>query len=417
MMRLRYFDDYLVENVLVFKNTSQYDTVISRKIVADKILEFRYSLMDLAKDKAYFYMFYAEKGTVLNLKLENFELIDLDHKPYLFVSNFLDIDNSMFSNNKNGNFADLYDGNEHILYRNFQIIDSLQLLEKIDGHTVSLWKEIVNNFYIERLTRLNYTDHTTYIDSLTKKLEKLLLQKTETNSPALASAIYSLIHYSQIKNKVTDNIYTSLIEIIKLNTEKRYKCGIAFNLLHNFPEKSSALYLKSYELFKNNLPDSNFQDQEYAKAIIPNQKTFDRSIIKLFTINNAVVTLDDVFKKHKGKIIMFDFWATWCIPCIEEMLYLEITKKKFLNKNIVFISIALDKDVKSMEWKNLSARLKITGDQYRVIEKSNKAISNYYGIVIIPKYMLFDQKGMLINDDFVKPSDKSFDEKILKYVN
>ena len=63
---------------------------------------------------------------------------------------------------------------------------------------------------------------------------------------------------------------------------------------------------------------------------------------------NQINSLEDSeFQKkylNNNKIICINLWATWCVPCIEEMPALNEIKKKYKNKNIEFISFSLDSD-------------------------------------------------------------------------
>lgn len=46
--------------------------------------------------------------------------------------------------------------------------------------------------------------------------------------------------------------------------------------------------------------------------------------------------------KWQGKVIVLNFWATWCVPCLEEMPIFERVHKKFTEKGVVFVGLAAD---------------------------------------------------------------------------
>ena len=417
-MRLRYYDDFLVEKVLSFRNASEKDSVLTEKIYSDHILEVKYSVMDAAANKEYFNVLYLKKGDSINIALEEFQLKNQTDNKFLFVSDFLEVNSSIFRHaDITKGLRDQMNSNRITLRSNLTKIDSLLAQKKITDSVADLWKEVSNNFYYLKQSRLNYTSNPKDLDTLVSELKSALAKKTNINSTFLSQAIVVVANYNKTHANLNDNLNTFVNEVININTEKRYKAGVAFQALKAFPEKKSTLYLETYNLFKNKLNDSAFMAKSYANEIIPIQKSFDQTAIKLITPDKASLTLADIFRNNKGKVIVFDLWASWCVPCIAEFPYLEKTKARLATKNISFIGIGLDKDIKEKDWKDILAKSKVsTKNQFRVMERSNKLISQLYRIETIPRYLVFDTNGMLVNDHFLKPSDKDFEQRLLMYV-
>lgn len=418
-IRLSYFDDYLVKNNLLFRNNSKRDAVITKKFHVDHVAEIRYSIFNGTTNKAYFYLFLAQKGTQVNLELDGLELKNLDTDKFLMLSDYLELDESIFSTKGiNGSLDERIKVNEDILNSNLKKIDSLIANKALTDSVARLWKEMAKNYYYIKLSRQDYKDKNLYFEKLASELRESLSQKKNINSTFLNSAMYFLGNYNRTKNNLNYNLKAFIEELIKINTEKRFKTGIAFQSLFDFSEKESKIYAESHALFNKELNDPTFQRQSYATFITPKENTFDKKTIKLVTTAKEPLTLADLFKRNKGKVMVFDLWASWCIPCINEFPFLEKTKAKFLTKNVVFIGIGLDKDNKEKDWKNILIKSKISAkNQYRVIEGSNKLISTLYKIESIPRYLVFDKEGMLINDHFLKPSDQDFEEKLLLYIS
>lgn len=114
-------------------------------------------------------------------------------------------------------------------------------------------------------------------------------------------------------------------------------------------------------------------------------------------VEGNLVSLNDL----KGKYIYVDVWATWCGPCRAEIPFLKKLEEKFHEKNIYFVSISLDEQKQT--WAKMVEQEKMGGIQLWGGPKAQIAID--YKIMGIPRFMLFDREGKVINNDMSRPSD------------
>ncbi len=112
----------------------------------------------------------------------------------------------------------------------------------------------------------------------------------------------------------------------------------------------------------------------------------------------GTTSLDDL----KGKYVYVDVWATWCGPCKREIPYLKEVEKEFHGKNIEFVSISIDKIGAHEAWKNMVTEKKLGGIQ--LFAGDDLQFVNDYGIEGIPRFILIDNKGDIINPDAPRPS-------------
>lgn len=99
--------------------------------------------------------------------------------------------------------------------------------------------------------------------------------------------------------------------------------------------------------------------------------------------------------KLKGKIIVIDFWATWCVPCRVSLPKMQALEKRFeSNKNVVFLYISVDDDFKN--WEKFVQKQHMNGIQIFADETKSKMLNKAFKIEGIPRHVLIDQAGNFI---------------------
>ncbi len=113
-------------------------------------------------------------------------------------------------------------------------------------------------------------------------------------------------------------------------------------------------------------------------------------------INGKVCSLKD----FKGKYVYIDMWATWCRPCQNELPYMKKLAEEFEGKNIVFLGLSIDQNKSKWEEKVKSGEL--CGVQLYL--GTGSAFQNDYMIKGIPRFILLDREGRIINENMSRPS-------------
>ncbi len=97
--------------------------------------------------------------------------------------------------------------------------------------------------------------------------------------------------------------------------------------------------------------------------------------------------------KQKGKVLLIDFWATWCPPCVKGIPYLKKFYKEHKEKGFEIIGVSLDSDKKALDAYLAKEKL-----QWKIVW-SGKAWQDdaalFYKVNLIPSYWLIDRKGVL----------------------
>lgn len=109
----------------------------------------------------------------------------------------------------------------------------------------------------------------------------------------------------------------------------------------------------------------------------------------------------------RGRVVLVDFWASWCAPCREELPVLETLYRKFRDKGLVVIAVGLDKEAA-----NLAKFLRATPLSFPVVHDADGAVANRYAPPKMPSSFLIDRKGLVrhLHAGF-KASDKTLLER------
>ena len=106
------------------------------------------------------------------------------------------------------------------------------------------------------------------------------------------------------------------------------------------------------------------------------------------TIDGKQLKLSD----YKGKVVIIDFWATWCPPCRKGIPDLIELKKKYGSKGLEVIGISLDTDTKAQ----VAGFAKTQGMNYPVVYGNQTVAQLYGGIEAIPTSFVIDKQGKIV---------------------
>lgn len=100
-----------------------------------------------------------------------------------------------------------------------------------------------------------------------------------------------------------------------------------------------------------------------------------------------------MLNKYKGKIVVLDFWATWCGPCRRELPHFKELWGKYRSKDVVFIGISLDKDLE--KWKQFIKSENM--DWLHVADGKfwQNAVAQQFGVESIPSVWVLDKAGVI----------------------
>ena len=112
------------------------------------------------------------------------------------------------------------------------------------------------------------------------------------------------------------------------------------------------------------------------------------------------LTMNDINDKPfslsqlRGKYVLIDFWASWCMPCREENPNVVAAFNQFKNKNFTVLGVSLDKNKQS--WLDAIKEDKLIWQQISDLKYWSSAATPLYGIDGIPYNVLIDPQGKII---------------------
>lgn len=95
-------------------------------------------------------------------------------------------------------------------------------------------------------------------------------------------------------------------------------------------------------------------------------------------------------KDYRGKVVVLDFWATWCHGCIQEMPWFAEFQRKYGDKGLSVLGVSLDTE----GWKVVKPFVEKAAVPYRIV-LGNDASAQAYRIVNMPDTFLIDQQGRI----------------------
>ncbi len=144
--------------------------------------------------------------------------------------------------------------------------------------------------------------------------------------------------------------------------------------------------------------DKTYTDNLYAKEKLSKGKPSPK-FENYEKYSGGELSLDDL----KGKYVYIDIWATWCQPCKQEIPFLHKVEEKYKGKNIEFVSISIDDKRGYNTWKQMIKVKEMGGIQ--LYAKEDKKFVDGYRVSSIPRFILLDPEGNIVDSNAPRPSD------------
>lgn len=237
------------------------------------------------------------------------------------------------------------------------------------------------------------------------------------------ASLRSLNLIRQPMNDYEENPQQKLPDIAEAEEYFVYANKLFTAFLKKYPNKDNMktadIFLDTVNLFRANFPDSNRLSEvvELLRTVfIDVQKQISAPVIKEYAeIYEGMLRRQELLgkpmpiwgaelngkildeKSLNGKVVLLDFWATWCGPCVAEFPHLKKLYEKYHSKGFEIIGYSVDSDLKK-----LNAYLEKNPLPWKILSKETTkqaelpSLSSYYGVKQVPVVLLRDQSGKTI---------------------
>lgn len=269
-----------------------------------------------------------------------------------------------------------------------------QAAEKRAGLILELYKSAPNHeripaLMLERWRSVRATDPN--IDDFLKEMTEVSAQ---TKDPKFKlEAIYAMAQIKVAKGSASGTPDLSGAEVfLKLAPKDLRGAALLYSATYAMKDEQAKAAVEDRIL-------KGFPDSRYVKMIEGSRRRHEM-IAKPFNLEftDAIKGTTISMSELKGKVVVIDFWATWCGPCVGEMPKMKELYARYHNRGVEFIGVSLDqpKEQGGLEkLKKFVAENEITWPQYYQGKGWGSEFSTSWGINLIPCEFVVDTEGRL----------------------
>jgi thiol-disulfide isomerase/thioredoxin len=159
--------------------------------------------------------------------------------------------------------------------------------------------------------------------------------------------------------------------------------------------RNDSSYLRTLVIYLKNTFPKKFQESYEGQNILlalegyikpPNLNTLSPYFSKT-DINGKKISTESL----KGKYVLFDFWGSWCPPCLASIPFLKELKAKYPADSFVIIGINTNDEIQAMRKTIINKKM-----NWAQIFDINNDMSNKFGVLNLPTFILVDKQGKII---------------------
>lgn len=159
--------------------------------------------------------------------------------------------------------------------------------------------------------------------------------------------------------------------------------------------------LRYYEMYRQ-LYDA-FTDEPFSERMLQALKPIEQSLdwskpgndapdFKGIMTNDEWLSLSD----FRGKVVVIDVWATWCVPCLQMMPYFRQLEKELSEPDLAFLSVCVGAIPEKDLWLKLVKEKQLSGNVI-FIDNWTRGFAKDYRVSSVPRFMIIDRQGKVFS--------------------
>ena len=278
-------------------------------------------------------------------------------------------------------------------------------------------KEIEINASIEPLSEKDINFNKLSIGSKTnevalryKELTDPIHDNTGREYQKISKKIITKEEFDTYADKNFDTIKKVSLQFFLENPNNYFSIYEILNFRKVFPKESSQEYF--------NLLSDKMKNSSYGKKLDtflstkPLEEGDDFVDIVAENLKGETIKLSD----YKGKVILLDFWAGWCVPCVKQIKEeFPTIIEKYKNENFQIVSFSFD--VERSRWENASKKLQLSWPDFsNLLRMGSNPVALNYSLEQIPTSFIISEEGKILKrveyeDNLEEELDKVFNIK------
>lgn len=173
-----------------------------------------------------------------------------------------------------------------------------------------------------------------------------------------------------------------------------------------------------YKVFEKQITDKKIVEVLNEKYIFDlNNNGENKNTIPLIDGKKEKLELNNLIKtKYKNKVVVIDFWASWCMPCRKAMPFSKQLRTEYKDKEVAFIYISIDKEFTKWEMASQKEGLFLDKNNFMALNYPNMLFYKKIQLNAIPRYLIYNKNGELVHKNAPSPDSKEIRTELNKYL-